>query len=97
MDEPLENQQQATVFKEVAMSKKARVARGRKAPPTERLYLKAAEAAELLGVSRRWLEGNDEIRRIDISGPGRSRPMWRYRRRDLERFVERCAKRQGGS
>lgn len=73
------------------MSKKGRRATARKAPTSP--LLSVGEAAEYLGVSRRWLEGNSELAPVDLSTPGSTRPMLRYARAELDRYVALCARR----
>jgi hypothetical protein len=67
------------------MSKKARRTKGRKAAVSP--LLTTHDAALYLSVSRRWLEEQADIPRIDISGQGYGRPMWRYERSTLDRFI----------
>ena len=47
-----------------------------------------SEAAEYLRMSARALQNRADIPRVDISAPGSDRPMWRYRKVDLDRFLE---------
>lgn len=62
-------------------------------PPGKMLRL--SEAAEYLGVSPRWLEGNPEIPRVNLATAGR-RPMWRYRLRDLDEHTASRRQRNAG-
>lgn len=52
-----------------------------------RVYLKRQEAASYLSVSLRWLEGNQDIPKIDLARPGSTRSMWRYKRSDLDAWL----------
>ena len=45
------------------------------------------EAARFLAISLRALQGRADIPRVDMSAPGSSRAMWRYRRADLEQLI----------
>jgi hypothetical protein len=45
------------------------------------------EAAVYLRMSPRALQDRADIPRCDISAPGAARPMWRYRRTDLDAFL----------
>ena len=45
------------------------------------------EAAAYLRISPRALQDRADIPRCDIAAPGASRPMWRYRKLDLDRFL----------
>ena len=46
------------------------------------------QAAEYLNVSIRWLEETALVPRVDLSRPGARRATIRYRRSDLDAFVE---------
>ena len=54
---------------------------------TERL-LRRPEAARYLGVSVRWLDSLRDIPVVNLAGATSRRSMPRYRRSDLDRFVE---------
>ncbi len=45
------------------------------------------EAADYLRVSRRWLESQRSIPRVDLAPPTSQRRMWRYRQGDLDTIV----------
>ena len=69
--------------------------RGMNAPRTQlvfqRLVMTTDEAADYLRISRRTLErwtGRGLIKRYDMRGPDvPGRPMWRYRKEDLDAFL----------
>ncbi len=50
--------------------------------------LTVAQAAQYLGLSERHLQDRADIPRLDAAAPGATRPLWRYRVTDLERFAE---------
>lgn len=54
-------------------------------PPLEVFTLQ--EAADYLRISPRALQDRPDIVRVDVSAPGAERPMWRYRKADLDRFL----------
>lgn len=45
------------------------------------------EAAAYLHVSRRWLESQPSIPRVDLAPHHSQRRMWRYRQSDLDALV----------
>jgi hypothetical protein len=45
------------------------------------------DAAEFLGVSLRFLEGNTSIPKHNLAGPGAKRPTWRYKQSELEAWL----------
>lgn len=55
--------------------------------PTSNGLLTLGEAAEYLRVSRRWLESQRTIPRVDLTPPPSLRRMWRYRRGDLDAVI----------
>lgn len=55
--------------------------------PTSNGLFTLREAAEYLRVSRRWLESQRSIPRVDLAPPPSQRRMWRYRREDLDAVV----------
>lgn len=57
------------------------------APSPEPAALDAEAAARYLGFDdKRWLD-DAPIARVDVRKPGARRPLWRWRRRDLDRFL----------
>lgn len=51
--------------------------------------LRRREAARYLATSLRWLEGRSDIPVVNLAGTASRRPMLRYRKRDLDRFIAR--------
>lgn len=45
------------------------------------------QAASYLAISPRALQDRADIPRVDISAPGATRRMWRYRREDLDTLI----------
>lgn len=62
------------------------------APAVPREYLTLTEAAELLGVTRRFLERRIDDGEISVFKP--SSRLVRLRRVELERWVDRCTRRR---
>lgn len=63
-------------------------------PPGQ--LLTTDEAAAYLSVSRRWLEQNPDIPRIDLARSGMKRSMPRYRVKDLDGYAARRLDRAPG-
>ena len=61
--------------------KRERRKQGSKTPDS---YLSRAEAAEHLGVSVRFLEGDTTIPKVNVARPGAKRATWRYCKKDLD-------------
>jgi hypothetical protein len=53
----------------------------------ERLWT-TPEAAKYLGVSVRWLQGMGLLPKVNLARPGAKRATVRYRKRDLDAYVE---------
>jgi len=54
--------------------------------PVGDAYLTRQQAAEYLGVSVRWLEAESSIPKHNFARPTSKKPMWRYRRGELDSF-----------
>jgi hypothetical protein len=51
--------------------------------------LNAKEAAAFLTISLRSLQARAEFPRVNVSPLGSQRAMWRYRRADLEDYIDK--------
>lgn len=60
--------------------------RGKSKHPHHDGLLTRSETADYLNVSRRWLEADTTVPKINIAGPHRRR-MWRYKRSDLDAWL----------
>lgn len=56
--------------------------------PVQPALLTMDQAAIYLAVSRGWME-DAQLPRVDMRTPGTRKPMWRYRRADLDVWIEK--------